>query len=427
MTEIEILHVNIALYSLFSVYFYKRYGLKNLSTIASIVYLIFSIVARLFFGTPVFFYSFSNARELKWEGMVWLAVFNFLLCNLLRGFGYDKDTQIIGYDDRFYRKLLLFLIIGGGISLMVQLPSAIRNLVSGNLGDIRNLTYTDGAQVANNPVVSIYSRVFGGLNEFLLLVPAFKYFVLRRFERIDKLALAIYILTFVCTMGAYVSRAIIVFRLMDCIVLYFLLGKYIQIKRLKYVVILLIPVGFLLSSFFSAVTSSRFGSSSSNKAAEAAANLRYAGEPQLNFMAIMYDETNGNTYGYRSMPVFRKLVGLDYFGQYGKDKELNLVPMDKIHPYPNYIFYTAGGDAYLDWGKYIPLVFLVLVNVYYYRIKEKMKGNFQLLVWEHLIGFFVLYGVFYANFQNESSNFLIVFLVIMWIKFGRKKYIGGGN
>ena len=90
MNELDILHVNIGIYSVFTLYFYKRYGLRNLSTVASIIYLIFSIVSRLYFDTPVFFYSFSNLKELKWEGMVWLSVFNFLMCNLLRGFGLDK-------------------------------------------------------------------------------------------------------------------------------------------------------------------------------------------------------------------------------------------------------------------------------------------------------------------------------------------------
>lgn len=425
MSEVDILHVNIVLYALFTIYFYKRYGLTNLSTIASVVYLIFSIIARLYFGTPVFFYSFSNAKMVKMDGMIWLAAFNFLMCNLLRGFGYEKGYQITGYDERFFRKLLVFLIVCGGISLAVQLPSAIGNLMSGNLSDIRDLTYTDGAQVDSNIVVSVYSRIFGGLNEFLLLIPAFRYFVLKKFDLVDKMALVVYVLTFICTMGAYVSRAIIVFRLMDCVVLYFLLRRYIELKRLKYVVLLLIPAGFLLSAFFSSVTSSRFGSTSADNKAEMMANLRYAGEPQLNFMAIMYDETRGSTYGFRSLPVYRKIIGLDYFGKYGKDKESNLAQMDKVHPYPNYIFYTAGGDAYLDWGKYVPIAFLILLNIYYYRKKEKMKGNFQVLVWEHLIAFFVFYGVFYANYQNESSNFLFIFLVMMWMKFGNKKYVGG--
>lgn len=422
MNELDILHVNIGIYSVFTLYFYKRYGLRNLSTVASIIYLIFSIVSRLYFDTPVFFYSFSNLKELKWEGMVWLSVFNFLMCNLLRGFGLDKGQVITGYNAKFFRKLQLFLIIGGVFSLIIQLPSAVNNLISGNLSDIRDLTYTDGAQVTSNPIVDIYSRIFGGLNIFLLLLPAFKFFVLKTFDKIDKWSLIVYILTFICTMGAYVSRAIIVYRLVDCIVLYFLLRKYIELKRLKYVIILLIPAAFLLSSFFSAVTSSRFGTTSSNTAAEFAANLRYAGEPQLDFMAIMYDETIGCSYGYRSLPLFRKIAGLDYYGMYGKDKNNNLVPLDKIHPYPNYIFYTAGGDFYLDWGMYIPIIILIFINIFYYRLKSKMPGNFQMFVWEQLAAFFVMYGVFYANYQNESSDFLFLFLIVIWFAFGQMKY-----
>lgn len=422
MTEIEILHVNIAIYIIFFLYFYKRYGLKNLSTVVSIVYLVSSIASWLYSETPVFFYSFSNLKGLKWEGMLWLASFNFLMINLLRGFGIEKDQEIIGYNAKFFKRLQFFLIIGGGFSLIVQLPSAINNLMSENLSDIRSLTYTDGAQVISNPIVDLYNRIFGGLNIFLLLLPAFKFFVLKTYEKIDIWSLVVYILAFICTMGAYVSRAIIVFRLMDCIVLYFLLYKYIEFKCLKYIVVLLIPACIILSSFFSAVTSSRFGTTSSNTVAESAANLRYAGEPQLNFMAIMYNETKGCSYGYRSLPLFRKIAGLDYYGMYGKDKNNNLVPLDKVHPYPNYIFYTAGGDFYLDWGMYIPVFILIFINIFYYRLKNKMPGNFQMFVWEQLAAFFVMYGVFYANYQNESSDFLFLFLIVIWFAFGQMKY-----
>lgn len=422
MNELDILHINIGIYSVFTLYFYKRYGLRNLSTVASVIYLIFSIVSRLYFDTPVFFYSFSNLKELKWEGMAWLAAFNFLMCNLLRGFGLDKGQVITGYNAKFFRKLQLFLIVGGVFSLIIQLPSAVNNLMSGNLSDIRDLTYTDGAQVTSNPIVDIYSRIFGGLNIFLLLLPAFNFFVLKTFDKVDKWSLVVYVLTFICTMGAYVSRSIIILRLLDCVVLYFLLREYIVFKRIKYIIILLIPAVFMLSSFFSAITSSRFGTTSSNMVAENAANLRYAGEPQLDFMAIMYDETTGCSYGYRSFPIFRRFLGLDYFGKYGKEKNDNLVPLDRVHPYPNYIFYTAGGDLYLDWGKYVPIILLLFLNVFYYRLKNKMRGNFQLFVWEQLAAFFVLYGVFYANYQNESSNFLWIFLIMMWFAFGHQKY-----
>lgn len=51
-----------------------------------------------------------------------------------------------------------------------------------------------------------------------------------------------------------------------------------------------------------------------------------------------------------------------------------------------------------------------------------MPGNFQLFVWEQLAAFFVMYGVFYANYQNESSDFLLIFLIVIWFAFGQMKY-----
>lgn len=224
-------------------------------------------------------------------------------------------------------------------------------------------------------------------------------------------------------MGAYVSRAIIVFKLIECLSFLFLIKEYAEFKRIKYFVIFLLPIGFVLAGFFNAVTSSRFGTSSSNKAAEAAANLRYAGEPMLNFMAIMYDETSGCSYGYRSLPVFRKILGMSYFGKSGSDKEDNLNELDRIHPYPNYIFYTASGDLYLDWGAVFPIAFLLILNLSYYRFKHKHQGNFQILIWEQMFAFFVFYGVFYASYQNEASNFFIIYLFLFWRLFRKDKYV----
>lgn len=421
MTETNILYINIALYTCFTFYFYLKYGFKNLSTIASGAYLVCSIVSLLYYNTPLFLISFSNTNEIKWEGMLWLAIFNFLSCNLLRGFGFQVNTTITGYNDTFFRRLQKFIIILSLITLIVQLPSAIMNLLTGNLSDIRNATYTDGALVSSNIVVNLIGRIFGGLNVLLLIIPAFNYFVLHNFKKIDIYSLIIYFLLFICTMGAYVSRSIIVFRLIDCVILYILLINYIKFKNLKYILFLIIPIGFLLSNIFSAITSSRFGDSAFNKTAEMAANLRYTGEAQINFMSMMYDETTNNAYGYRSLPLFRKAFGLNYFGQYGIAKEDNLEYLDKIHPYPNYIFYTAGGDMYLDWGKYLPIIVLILLNVTYYKIKR--KDNFQLLLWEYFISFFVIYGVFYASYQNESSNFLLLFLIYIYYKYYNKKIV----
>lgn len=423
MDEITILNLNIACYALFVVYFYKKCGLKNLSTIASIVYLLGSILSRLYYETPVFFFSFSNLREIKIQGMIWLLACNFLLINLLKGFGFSHTNVISGYNEKFFCKLQLFVVIISSISLIVQLPSAISNIMSGNLSDIRDATYSEGAQVTSNIFVNYIQRLFSGLNFFLFLIPAFNYFVKKRINKLDVISLVVYFLTFICTMGAYVSRAIIVFKLIECLSFLFLIKEYVEFKRIKYFVIFLLPIGFVLAGFFNAVTSSRFGASSSNKAAEAAANLRYAGEPMLNFMAIMYDETSGCGYGYRSLPVFRKILGMSYFGKSGSDKEDNLNELDKIHPYPNYIFYTASGDLYLDWGAVIPIAFLLILNLSYYRFKHKHQGNFQILIWEQMFAFFVFYGVFYASYQNEASNFLIIYLFLFWRLFRKDKYV----
>lgn len=422
MDETLILNLNIAAYALFVVYFYKRYSLNNLSTIASILYLLGSILSRLYYETPVFFYSFSNQSDIKFQGMLWLLLSNFLLINLLKGFGFSRTNIISGYNERFFYKLQVFIVVIASFSLIIQLPSAISNIMSGNLADIREATYSEGAQVTRNIFVNYIQRLFGGLNFFLFLIPAFNYFVKKRIRRLDIISIVVYFLTFVCTMGAYVSRAIIVFKLLECLSVLFLLKEYVEFKRIKYFVILLIPIGFILAGFFNAVTSSRFGDSTVNKTAENAANLRYAGEPMLNFMALMYDETSGCGYGYRSLPVFRKILGMSYFGKSGSEKEDNLQELDKIHPYPNFIFYTASGDLYLDWGAVIPIVFLLILNLSYYRFKNKRQGNFQILIWEQMFAFFVFYGVFYASYQNEASNFLIIYLFLFWRLFRNDKY-----
>lgn len=416
MSELQILYINILLYVIGHIYFVARFGFLNLAALGMMCYLLGSIMSLLFYITPVYIFTFSNEGQMNVEGMLWLFLFNFLLCNILRYFNFPKAKVISGYNMRLINNIQSGLIVVFSIILVFDMPITLRNILSQNFSDLRELTYTEGALASNFFVISILKRIFGELNLLLLAIALFNILVLRRRKKIDWLSIAIYLLVLLNTMAAYISRSIIVYRLVALVILFVILRPYIKAKYVKHIFVVGIPIVIFLGFFFNSVTSSRFGTGGKGNQAELFANLRYAGEPQINFIGLMYEKTTGLASGYRSFPLYRKAFGLEYFGQEGKDKSDNLVYLDKLHPYPNYILYTAGGDWYMDFGKYIPILFLLLLNFLAFLFREtKNRFNFCQFIIAIVLAYYVVNGIYYAQFQNESGNFLIFFTLLLVI------------
>lgn len=423
MTELEILYVNICLYVSAFIFFKAKHGFLNLSTICILFYLLGSIISLFFYLTPVYNFTFSNDGKLSIEGMLWLFSFNFLLCYLLRYFSFPKSEVITSYNKGFVDKVQNVLVVAFVIILIFDLPISLTNISSQNLADLRDTTYVEGGHGSKFFLVDLLQRAFSELILILLAIALFNILVLKRKRKIDVYSIVVYFLILVDTMAMFISRSIIVYRLIGVVILLILLRHFIKIRFFKYVFLIGLPIVISLSYFFNTVTSSRFGKTSAESQAELFANLRYAGEPQVNFIGLMYDKTDGLAFGYRSLPLFRKLLGLEYFGQVGSNKDDNLVFLDKIHPHPNYILYTAAGDWYLDLGRYLPLMLLLILNYLVYINRNKNREfdffNFILAV---IMGFYAINGVFYSQFQNEPGNFLIIFLVIFYYKNRRYSY-----
>lgn len=428
MTESQILLVNLLLYAAGIPFFIKRCGLVSIATFAWFVYFLCALCSYFYFLSPLYDMLDTEGEYIVQEGMWYLFAVNFLLCYLLRLFTFSKTNIIKDYNPDLVRKIQLFLVVMFGIMTLTTLPQAISNLLSGRLSDLRDLTYEHGAGGGLTGFLSYINRLIGGLSYLLLIIPLFHILILKKVNSIDKLSLVIFLCSIVSTMGLYISRSIVVTMALFVLITIIMAYRYLNAKFVKWMMIVAVPVMFVTIGIFSAITSSRFGQSDSDSESEQFANLRYAGESMINFMALMYDKTYEPLYGYKQFQLFRRGLGLSYYGENATiDRDVANEKLDEVHPYPNYIFYTAMGDVYIEWGKWIPLFFLLGVNIWihFLRRRDQNKFNFFYFIFGTYLGYLITYGVFYLDFMNESGNMIWVYMVILYILLSHHQMIIG--
>jgi len=413
MPESNILLFNICLYLCGTGLFSIKFGRLNLATIGIFFYLMSSVFAFLYFKSDYFRMSISNVGKVTLEPLIWLFVFNVLLCAVLRKFEFPGTWLISNYNAKLIKKIHVFAIVVSFLIVIINIVPAINNITNPNLKDLRDATYLTGSLVKVSFVFSLLKRIFGGLSILLIVIPFFNVFVLKRINKLDLLSIIIFFGLILCAIGAYISRGVILLYSIDILLLLICLRRFFEAKFFLKIIIWSFPLILGMALLFSAITSQRFDSHSSN-----GANLRYAGESQLNFAIMMYDKTNGMSLGYRSLPLFRRIIGLDYMGSHGSDKYKNLRFLDRIHPYPNYIFYSVGGTYYLDFGKLMPILFLLIINLILSKRKVnrgQAHFNFYNLILAVYIGRYVIAGQFYCQYANESGNFMFMYLFMLYI------------
>ncbi|MCM1454106.1 MAG: oligosaccharide repeat unit polymerase [bacterium] len=416
MDERQILITNIILYAAGVPVFIRRCGLVSLATMAWLLYLVCAICSLLYFESPVYYLSFAAAEYIRADAMLFLLVMNFLLCYMLRLFSFPKADIIHNYREDRCRRIQLVLTVVFAIIALLSLPGALSNLMSGNLGELRDATYEKGASGLGG-IMSFVQRLLGACVYLLLIFPAFNFFVRKKLTTLDKVSLAVFLAQMVAIIGMAISRAMMVTVALFVLSLFVMSYHYLNAKTVRWVMLASLPVMFIAVGVFSAITSARFGASDADDTEEQFANIRYAGESMLNYTSMMYDQTYYPTEGYQQFLLFRKGLGMHYFGE-SKSTDVDILNeyFDDAHPYPNYIFYTAAGNLYMEWGKWPPLIALVIINIIIGVIRRREKRrrepvfNFFWYVLGAYLGYVVIYGIFYLELSNEGGNMMWLIL-----------------
>lgn len=422
MTEEQCHIINITLYVIATFVFKRKFGWKNLATLSMLLYTISSILAFMFFLTP-FYYITDAARTgyFTLEPALWLFAFNYLLCLTLRNTNIPQTDTVYNYDMKVIDGLQFFLVFVFSVIVILGLPGAISNFLSDNLSDLR---LDSGETIRSGPFfIRLLSRFLGGFSVFLLVIPVFNYFVLKRKRKIDFITLLLYFGNQLVIIGNAVSRATIIIMFIEVSSVLFCLRVFIPKQVIKKIIRLAIPSVVLIMTFFVAVSVSRFSESyvksASEKESVQSSYFNYGGQGFLNFDIMMYDKTNGCAWFYSTFTLYRRLLGLPYSGENIKTGGKSTFAK-KIHPYPSNIFYQVAGRWYKDMGKYLPIPLLIIINIIIGR-KKKRRFTFLSLVIVIMWNLYVMIGIFWALYGSEAYNMLYIYLLILYASMQGKK------
>ena len=287
-----------------------------------------------------------------------------------------------------------------------------------DLGDMRQELYSGSLHVRPLIIEKINSW-FTELSLLLLAIVSINYFLLKKNDIWDKAALIVYLLMKINFILGVVSRATVVFSIIEVFMILIIFSNFISkriFKRIGIVVLLVFPLIYL---FMSSVSSSRFGDDDS--ALEVFSTFRYAGESQINFMALEWPDLKEPFMGYMQFPLFRRFMGLDYNDNQGRESG----SVYDTNNNPVYIFHTLVGSIYFEVG-IIGTIFFVLL--FYIMMQKRYKKNnhrlsFMTIVMLIYFAPMIFKGIFFFEYGSERGNFMMFWLLLLSLSLHNGKNI----
>ena len=415
MTENNIVLLNAILYVSFFLYNFWKYRFSRVTTFLSAMYAISSIAAFLMFHFPLYESTFTAAGSPTLPACLYLFALNFLFISWFNHCTMDKCKQLLNYNEDIILLVEKVLVFSFFIYLIFHFPNSLaRFLSSRDLDEMRDELYTDRSE-SNIPFVSIISRVFGAMPVTLITLVCIRFFILRKICIWDKLSLIFYFLFKLNLILGAVSRATIIFTVIEFIVVLMFfknrISMQIRKKIIKYGAI------FVISSYllFSLFTIARFGEK--EEEAQTLQTLRYTGESQLNFMNLMYPDLQQPFYGFGQFRLFRRMLGMKYDDGKGREEGsvYNTYARDDFgYPHPTYVFYGVAGNWVMNWGFVIPFIVSIWIlfklrNKYKHR-RDKGLSVMTIIV-TIMLSTYVGKGIFFADYGGESGNMMILILL----------------
>ena len=416
MSELQIVIINTVAHILLFVFCFLKYKLVNLSTILSALYAMSSVASYLLYVFPLYSLTYTSQGVVTLPAITYQFIVNPLIILAFSKCSLNKCEILTKYNNDYIFKIQKFLNIVLTIYIIFSLPNSIRNFFSGgNLADMRNELY--GTNTSGAPFfISLIGRTFGSTPIILLSIVCVKLFLFNKFEKIDKYSIFVYALLKLNIIFSMISRSIIAFSFMELIsafiLFYNLINKNIRRKVIKYGLIVSIGV----YGIFSVITTARFGG---NSMTETLSTLRYTGESQLNFATLEWNDLKEPFYGWTQFSLFRRILGLPYDDGLSREGEavFNTYIQKEYHYYnPTYIFHGFVGDWCFNWGFITTFILAVLFNfVLRKSYRNERKLSFILICVTIILSGYVGKGIFYLDYQSESGNLLIVYLILLWL------------
>ena len=435
MEESQIIVVNATLYVSLFIFLFLKYKWRNISVILSFLYAVSSIGSLFLYNFPLYDLTISSQGKITLSACIYLFILNFLLITAFCKCNIDKCIYITDYNNNYILKWIKFLIIIFSVYLLFSLPLSIADFFSNKeLSDLRDATYESSSSQTVPFIISLISRIFGGLIVVLLCFVSIRVLLLKKYTKWDKYGIIIYAIWKFNTILSMVSRATIVFSLLEIIVLLCLTYSYLSDKLKKKLVVVAIVLGSTLFLVFTTITISRFSSGDKNDLMTEFSSVRYLGESQLNFMGLAYPNIKEPFKGYSMFSLYRRMLGMDYNdGSTRDDGSIydSYIQKKYRYNYPTYIFYGLSGEYYMNFGYWGALMICGLI--FYCMRKQYSNFNRQSMIGIVVtvtLASYVGKGVFYADYSNESGNLMILFLILMYLILknnGKKQLVSHNN
>lgn len=415
ISESNVVVINMLLYIALSIYCILKYKWHNLSSLLSILYSICAICGCLLFFFPLYDLTYSSNGTCTIDGCLYLFFCNFLLIMSLCRINIDECRQITSYDGRILKRITIFLCVVFTIKLLFDLPESIRFFFSGrDLADMRSELYGTNSS-GSFFLIGLITRMFGSAQILLLAISSLRLLVIKDFSSWDKYALVLYFALKLNVVLSVVSRGIVVFSMLELIVVFCLFHSYFTAHFKRIVVkygLIIVPVAYMT---FSAITYARFGSS--DEQSMNLATLRYAGESNLNFMALAYPDLNEPFHGYIQFSLYRRVLGMDYDDgllRDGADVFNTYIQQHYHYNNPIYIFHGLVGTFYMNWGKWLTLLICAVIYLTLRRQRNSRSFSTMSIIMAIFWGAFIGKGIFFGDYGSESGNLFFIYLIILY-------------
>lgn len=412
MPEYVVVIINALVYITLFIFFLIRYGISRISSVLSGLYALNALLGVFLYSFPLYDITPTSLGHITIEASLYLAILHFIIFYAFRNYSLENLTNVEGYDYKFLTTIQVFLACLITIFVIFLFPSAIQTYFSGNeLADLRNDSEQYGLK-SDFIGIFLLQRVFGSTSIILLFISLFNVIVIHKRRKIDFYGILLYIMYKVMFVIGAISRASVVFFLFELLSIFILFLPFMTKKVKKKIIIYCFVLTPLFFTVFQSITKSRFDDSDKYGYILGFSTLRYGGESQLNFMGLEYPDLQEPFCGFSSLPIFRRCFFLDYDDGQERYNHIYNDYISRIYHYehPTYIFHTAIGSLFFDWGKYLTALIICFIAVKLNIKKEPLRLSYMRLFMCFFFCQFFAKGIFYADYCNEAGNCLILFL-----------------
>ena len=405
----------------------KKYGWTNMSTILAIFYFSSSILSYLYYIFPLYPITYTGKyAHFSLNGCIYMFVFYVLIITAFRSFNIKDIREIRSCNVKIIKYIQVGFLILMGTYVLIALPFSIKYFFSDDLASLRDETYeesTGGTGMGLRGLGLIWAYL--GMTPFVVFVISIiNILLLKNNHRINYYCIALYGLAKLERVFGVISRATIIFTLIEILVIVIVFSiKFGNFRQKKSIIVASLICLPFLYNIFTNISTSRF---SNDNLSSQLATLRYAGEPFLNFIGLMYPDMKKSTYGSSQFTMIKKHLGLDYDD--GKNREgtttYNTFLIKKTHyQHPAYIFYGLIGSYYKEWGFMLTIIMALAFNLWFRHLfKKKDIVGYMPLITFCVLAAYVAKGIFFPEYSGTSHNIMFIYLVIFFFVFRKFGY-----